>query len=165
MTATCYLGLGSNLGDPVAHLTSALSALEQHPAIRLINRSPFYGSKAIGPGTQPDFINAVIEVQTTLAPAPLLHALQAIENQHGRERRLRWGARTLDIDILLYDNQTISEPDLQIPHPRLSERAFVLVPLQKIAPDLQLPNGTSVASLLDYVSTDDVWLLQFQDGV
>ena len=91
--------------------------------------------------------------------------MQAIENQHGRERRLRWGARTLDIDILLFDNQTISEPDLQIPHPRLSERAFVLVPLQKIAPDLQLPNGTSVASLLDYVSTDDVWLLQFQDGV
>lgn len=165
MTTTCYLGLGSNLGDPVAHLNSALRALNGHSAINLINCSPFFGSKAVGPGTQPDFVNAAVEVQTMLAPTALLHALQAIENQHGRERGLRWGARTLDIDILLFGAQIINLPDLQVPHPRLSERAFVLAPLQKIAPDLHLPNGTSVASLLDYVSTDDVWLLQSQDGV
>lgn len=165
MTTTCYLGLGSNLDDPVRQVTRALEALNAHPAIRLASRSSFFGSKAIGPGVQPDFVNAAAKIETTLPPAQLLTALQTIENLQGRERSLRWAARTLDIDILLFGAQVINELDLQVPHPRIAERAFVLLPLQEIAPDLRLPNGTSVASLLDYVSTDDVWLLQSQDGV
>lgn len=165
MTAICYLGLGSNLGDPVAQLNNALRALKTHPAISLLSCSAFYGSKAVGPGTQPDFANAAARIETPLPPAQLLLELQDIENRQGRERSLRWGARTLDIDILLYSDQVIDTPHLQIPHPRLTERAFVLLPLLEIAPDLRLPNGTSLPSLLDYVSTDDVWLLQSQDGV
>lgn len=164
MTTLCYLGLGSNLGRPAEQLQQALTALREHPAIVLEQCSRFYGSKAVGPGQQGDYVNAVAAISTELPPEHLLTELQGIERHQGRTRTLRWGPRTLDIDILLYGDQTITTPRLQIPHPRLGERAFVLLPLSEIAPGLHLPNGTSLPSLLDYVSTDDVWLLQSQDG-
>ncbi len=165
MSAISYLGLGSNLQNPLAQLHTALANIDRHPSITLLACSRFYGSKAIGPGEQADYLNAAVKIETDLSALELLAEVQAIENQQGRERKLRWGARTLDIDILLYSDHVIDEPQLQIPHPRIAQRAFVLLPLQEIAPELKLPNGTSLPSLLDYLSPDDVWLMQSQDGV
>lgn len=165
MTVRCYLGLGSNLDEPAAQLQQALASLREHPAISLHQCSRFYASKAIGPGAQDNYVNAVACIDTQLPAEQLLTELHIIEQRQGRKRALRWGPRTLDIDILLYGEHTIATPRLQIPHPRLAERAFVLLPLAEIAPELHLPNGTSLPSLLDYVGTDDVWLLQSQDGV
>jgi 2-amino-4-hydroxy-6-hydroxymethyldihydropteridine diphosphokinase len=164
VSAICYLGLGSNLDQPLAQLSAALTRIDKHPAMTLMASSRYYGSKAIGPGEQPDFVNAVVKIETALSSLQLLNDVQAIENLQGRKRNVRWGPRTLDIDILLYAEQVVDEPRLQIPHPRIAQRAFVLAPLQEIAPGLTLPNGTSLPRLLDYVSTDDVWLLQSQDG-
>ncbi|HET8707795.1 MAG TPA: 2-amino-4-hydroxy-6-hydroxymethyldihydropteridine diphosphokinase, partial [Pseudomonadales bacterium] len=114
-------------------------------------------TKAIGPGEQPDYINAVAELLTELSPIALLDELQQIENDHGRERgEIRWTARTLDLDLLLYNRQQIGTARLNVPHPLLSERNFVLYPLHEIAPDLTLPNGTSVAALLARVSPEGI---------
>lgn len=135
----CYVGLGSNLDEPLNQVHRAIEALRQHPAIHLLRRSPWYGSKAVGPGDQPDYVNGVIELETSLKPEALLTVLQGIEQAQGRVRELRWGARTLDLDILLYGDLCHNTPDLQIPHPRLAERAFVLAPLADLAPDLTLP--------------------------
>lgn len=135
----CYVGLGSNLDEPLIQVNRAIEALRRQPAIHLLRRSPWYGSKAVGPGDQPDFINGVIELETSLEPRALLGVLQGIEQAQGRVRELRWGARTLDLDILLYGDLRHNTPDLQIPHPRLAERAFVLAPLADLAPDLAIP--------------------------
>ncbi|MBB3046609.1 2-amino-4-hydroxy-6-hydroxymethyldihydropteridine diphosphokinase [Litorivivens lipolytica] len=162
---TCHIGLGSNLDEPLHQLKRALAALGDHPSIEVRKVSSFYGSKAVGPGEQPDFVNAVVELATSLEPIPLLHTLQSIEQQHGRVRTIRWGARTLDLDILLYDQLELDSAELTIPHPRLQDRPFVVVPLEEIAPDLALPDGTCVASLLDYASRNDVWRLPLRDGV
>ncbi len=107
-----------------------------------------YKTKAIGPGSQPDYINAVALIQTTLEPLALLDHLQFIELKHERERTIHWGARTLDLDILMYGTLTIETPRLTVPHPRIKERAFVLAPLLDLNPDLLLPNGQSIAKLL-----------------
>ena len=165
MSTACYLGLGSNLNEPAGQLRQALQSLSAHPDMELLGCSSFYGSKAVGPGSQGDYVNAVAHISTTLGATRLLHELQAIEHQQGRERIQRWGPRTLDIDILTYGEATIASADLQVPHPRIAERAFVLVPLLEIAPTLLLPDGTSVRSLLDYVCADDVWRLQPENGV
>ncbi len=143
-----YIALGSNLNNPKSQVEQGLQALTLLPATRLRARSGWYQSKAVGPGQQPDYLNGVVLLETGLEPESLILHLQAIESSQGRERRLRWAARTLDLDILLYGDRVISTERLQIPHPRMSERNFVLYPLADISPDLVLPNGTPLASLL-----------------
>ena len=143
-----YIALGSNLGKPAQQIASALEAMARLPDTELQAQSPWYCSAAIGPGPQPDYINAVARLDTGLTSLQLLHALQAIEIAHGRERKQHWGPRTLDLDILLYGEDTVSSPELSIPHPRLQQRNFVLYPLFDLAPDLALPCGTTIASLL-----------------
>jgi 2-amino-4-hydroxy-6-hydroxymethyldihydropteridine diphosphokinase len=145
----CFIGLGSNLEQPQMQLQRALSALAALAHCRLGLVSPFYGNAAIGPGIQPDYVNAVAELFTTLEPHALLAHLQAIESAQGRVRTERWGARTLDLDLLLYGAQTIATDTLQVPHPRMRERNFVLYPLRDIVPDLCFPDGTPLAALLD----------------
>ena len=143
-----FIALGSNLGDPPTQLRRAEAALAALPQSRLVAVSPWYCNPAIGPGAQPDYLNAVAALDTRLAPTALLDSLQRIEQAQGRERAERWGPRTLDLDILLYGEQTVATPRLQIPHPRLGERAFVLRPLADIAPELVLPGGAVLARLL-----------------
>lgn len=146
------MGIGSNLDDPHRQLDAALAALSRLPRSSLIRRSARYRNPAVGPGRQPDYINAVAELRTALAPLALLARLQGIEQQQGRVRAERWGARTLDLDLLLYGDTRLSLPELQIPHPRMLERAFVLYPLFELAPDLILPDGTSLRRRLDSCS-------------
>lgn len=144
-----FIGLGSNLAEPTQQLQQALTALARLEHCRLGLVSPFYRNPALGPGTQPDYVNAVAELFTTLSAAALLAQLHAIENAQGRVRSMRWAARTLDLDLLLYGDSIIATPTLQVPHPRMHERNFVLYPLYAIAPDLTLPDGTSLSALLD----------------
>lgn len=144
----CYIGLGSNLADPAAQLRSALARMEEIPQTQVQGCSSFYASAPIGPGEQPDYVNAVACLETQLTAEMLLDALQAIESLHGRERTLRWGARTLDLDILLYGDETLNTVRLSVPHPRMAERNFVLEPLLELAPDLCMPDGTPLQSLL-----------------
>lgn len=134
-----FIGLGSNLERPVEQVRAALLELARLPRSRLLRRSPLYRSAPQGGPAQPDFVNAVALLETGLDPLPLLDALQAIEQRHGRVRAERWGPRTLDLDLLLYGDRTIDDERLRVPHARLHERAFVLVPLHDIAPDLVLP--------------------------
>lgn len=143
-----YIGLGSNLQDPARQLRGALQSLAETPGVLQLTVSPFYRSVAIGPGEQPDYVNAVALMHTTLLPLDLLNILQGIEQAQGRVRgAIRWTARTLDLDLLLYGDQVIQHERLTVPHPRMSERNFVLRPLLDLAPDLRLPGGTSVAAL------------------
>lgn len=135
--ATAYIALGSNLENPIEHLTLSLQEIAEIPQTYIKKRSSFYRTKPIGP-EQPDIINAVIEIETLLEPYVLLHALQAIELQHGRERVIRFGARTLDLDVLLFSDIRMDDTELTIPHPRMQDRNFVLIPLKEIAPDLHL---------------------------
>ncbi|MDG1165781.1 MAG: 2-amino-4-hydroxy-6-hydroxymethyldihydropteridine diphosphokinase [Porticoccaceae bacterium] len=151
-----YIGLGSNLSDKVAgqildsksQLEQALSSLSEHPQVNILKLSNFYQTPAIGPGQQPDYINGAAMLETDLSPLALLDLLQAIENQQGRVRTIRWGARTLDLDILLYDQLTEDSERLTIPHPRMHEREFVLAPMADIAADLCLPTGENISELL-----------------
>lgn len=133
-----WIGLGANLGDPVATLNEALAALQADPRVDLVKRSSFYRSAPVD-ATGPDFVNACAELHTGLAPEALLALLQALESAHGRARPYRNAPRTLDLDLLLFDDVVIDTPVLTLPHPRLHRRAFVLRPLAQIAPDLQLP--------------------------
>ena len=143
--ALAYVGLGSNLGQPEAQVSAASQVF---PDSTVLARSSLYRSRAIGPPGQPDYINAVILLRTALSPRQLLCALQAREQVWGRVRARPWGARTLDLDILLYDNVLLREPDLVIPHPQLARRNFVLLPLQELAPALQVPELGTVSELL-----------------
>ncbi len=156
---SCYIAFGSNLENPAAQVSAALEHIAQLPGTRLIKTSASYRSTAIGPGDQPDYINGVAQIETTLSPQRLLTELQAIESGQGRRRRERWAARTIDLDILLYGEHCVNEADLKIPHPRMHDRNFVLLPLAELAPDLQLPDGTMLATLLDSVSGDGLWRL------
>lgn len=145
----CYIAIGSNLADPVAQAQDAVTALETLTASRLLAVSSLYASKPMGPQEQPDYINAVACIDTRLAPIALLDALQQIENEQGRIRKEHWGARTLDLDILLYGNDVMSTPRLTVPHYGMKEREFVLYPLAEIAPQLQLPCGQALSALLE----------------
>ncbi|MDF1832180.1 MAG: 2-amino-4-hydroxy-6-hydroxymethyldihydropteridine diphosphokinase [Porticoccaceae bacterium] len=148
MPAKVYLGLGSNLNSPARQIRTALKAIAKLPGTQLMSYAPWYQSIAIGPGSQPRYINTVVAIETVLKPRPLLRTLQQIELRQGRKRIVHWGPRTLDIDILLYAKQTLHTRQLTIPHPRLNERSFVLYPLADIAPNLDLPDGTPLAKLL-----------------
>ncbi|WP_250458821.1 2-amino-4-hydroxy-6-hydroxymethyldihydropteridine diphosphokinase [Microbulbifer litoralis] len=146
--ARVFVGLGSNLSGPRQQLQSALASMAGIPHTALLHHSSFYCSAPVGPGEQPDYVNAAAELETDLPPLELLDRLQAIENAQGRERSVRWGARTLDLDILLFDRQRIDEPRLQVPHLRIAERNFVLQPLAELDPELTLPSGETIAELL-----------------
>lgn len=148
MPARVLIGLGSNLNSPPRQIKAAIKAISKLPATRLICCAPWYRSRAIGPGSQPPYINTVISIDTTLPPRALLQALQGIEKKQGRKRIVHWGPRTLDLDILLYGRRTMQTRRLHIPHPRLAQRNFVLYPLADIAPELILPNGTTLSKLL-----------------
>lgn len=148
MNHIVYLGLGSNLEQPQQQIQQACNAIAMLPDTRLLLCSPLYRSAPLGPAGQPDYINAALSIETQLEPETLLDSLQAIENQQGRVRKQRWGARTLDIDILLYGNKTIDSPRLTIPHSQIALRNFVLLPLQDINPDLHFPDGSSLATLV-----------------
>ncbi|MDC1512611.1 2-amino-4-hydroxy-6-hydroxymethyldihydropteridine diphosphokinase [Porticoccaceae bacterium] len=155
--ADVYIALGSNMDSPHQQLDSALEALAQHPNMQLVAVSNRYQTPPIGP-QQPDFINAAAQLSTDLSPLDLLDALQAIEQQQNRVRSIHWGPRTLDLDILFYndlvggslvgDSLVIESERLTIPHPLIGERAFVLVPLMDLNPQLTLPSGETVAQLL-----------------
>lgn len=136
-----WVGLGGNVGDVLATFTAALTALGTTPGLRVVRVSRSYRTPAWGVTDQPDFINAVAEVATTLAPLALLDVLQATERAHGRDRtrEQRWGPRTLDLDLLAMEWEVFDTPALQLPHPRAAERAFVLVPWAEIAPELDVP--------------------------
>ncbi len=146
-----YIGLGSNLADPAAQVRQAMTDLAGLPETELFARSALYRTAPVGPADQPDYVNAVVSLKTRLSPRGLLEALQAIERAHGRRRdSTRWGPRTLDLDILLYGDERLSEPGLQIPHPELGRRAFVLVPLADVAPvALRVPGVGTLADLLE----------------
>lgn len=143
---TAYIGLGANLGDAIGVLRTAARELAATRGIAALRLSPFYGTAPVG-CTGPDYVNAVVEIQTSLRAPELLSAMQAIEQAHGRERPYRNAPRTLDLDLLWYDGQTIARPDLTVPHPRMHERAFVLRPLMDLNPGLSLPQGSLVALL------------------
>jgi 2-amino-4-hydroxy-6-hydroxymethyldihydropteridine diphosphokinase len=143
-----YIALGSNLDGPQARVERAFAALDALPQTRLRARSRLYRTPPWGVREQPDFINAVAALDTQLAPHALLEALLALEAQAGRVRGIRNGPRVLDLDLLLYGSEALHLPDLEVPHPRLHERAFVLVPLADVAPDLEVPGRGRVADLL-----------------
>jgi 2-amino-4-hydroxy-6-hydroxymethyldihydropteridine diphosphokinase len=147
---TAHVGLGSNLLDPAAQVERALAALDGLAGTRVLRRSRLYGCAPWGVLEQPEFVNAAARIETALAPQDLLRALLDIERRAGRDRARgeRWGPRVLDLDLLDYDGSTLAEPGLSVPHPRLHERAFVLVPLAEIAADLVIPGRGRVADLV-----------------
>jgi len=143
-----YIGLGSNLSDPQAQIAAALDQLKQLEQCTVCQISSLYFSRPMGPQDQPDYMNAVVAIETNLTAIALLEQLQAIEKNAGRVRKdNRWGARVLDLDMLLFDQQVINTERLTIPHYGLKQREFVLLPLAEIAPNLLLPDGDSIQGL------------------
>lgn len=135
-----YIGLGSNLNHPIKQLEQALDSLAEQSELDIQAVSSFYGNVPMGPADQPDYVNAVVNITTTLSATNLLNFLHAIEHNQNRKRIIKWGPRTIDLDILLYGHQQIDLPNLVVPHPGLMQRVFVVLPLLEIAPDLILPN-------------------------
>lgn len=157
---TAYLGLGSNLGDSLAYLQAAIDALQAHEQITVQAVSPLYCSKPYGVTDQPDFLNAVVEINTHLSALQLLRDVLAIEDRHGRVRLAqRWTARTLDIDVLLYGDALIQTPELTVPHSELCQRSFVVYPLYDLVGDTLLPNQQRLANCLHALTGDDLSLL------
>ncbi len=149
MKTRAFIALGSNLDDPLAQIDAALRALSALPDTRLVKRSPLYRNQAVGPGRQPDFINAVAELVTALEPYALLDAIQGIEAAQGRNREAeRWVPRVIDLDIVLYGQRQIRDDRLTLPHPELHRRRFVLQPLNDIAPDIVIPGCGPLHELL-----------------
>ena len=147
-----FVALGSNLADPVAQLAAACDEIGRLPQTRLLGRSSLWRSAPVGYLDQPDFVNAVAEVDTTLEPEALLEQLLEIERRHGRVREFANAPRTLDLDIALYGERCIDTPTLTVPHPRMHERAFVLLPLHELAPDLSIPGHGPLRNLLPGVA-------------
>jgi 2-amino-4-hydroxy-6-hydroxymethyldihydropteridine diphosphokinase len=159
MPVRAYVGLGGNVGLAEDTLRSAVSAFDALPSTRLVRASRLYRTPAWGRVEQPDFVNAVAAIETTLAPRALLDGLLGIERAHGRERNdeaQRWGPRTLDLDLLLYGENEIDEPGLRVPHPHLHERAFVLVPLCEIAPEVVIPGHGVVSDVRRRVADREI---------
>ena len=144
---TAYIGLGSNLGDRLGYLQAAVAALSSR-GLEPAGVSSVYESDALGP-PQPDYLNAVVSVSTSLSARELLEALKAVEAELGRQHTQRWGPREIDLDLLLYGDEMLEEDGLTIPHPEMTKRSFVLVPLLEIAPGLDLPSGEPAAAFLE----------------
>lgn len=138
-----FIGMGANQGDPAENLKAALKLINNYPGITVNNVSSVYLTEPVGYEDQPWFHNCVAELATDLEPLKILAVLQDIENQLGRVRTIRWGPRTVDLDILLYDGIELNEHKLIIPHPRMKERAFVMIPLAEIAPEVLLDGETA----------------------
>ncbi len=156
----CAIALGANLGNPIETLNGAIDTLSNHPQISLIARSSWYVTVAVGP-PQPDYINACITLETNIPPHELMTLLLKVEDQFGRVRHERWGPRTLDLDLLVYDDEILQTEHLQLPHPRMIQRAFVLVPLAEIAPDWIDPISLqSIEQLRQMVDCSEVQLRQ-----
>lgn len=151
-----YIALGANLGDPAATVNAAFAALDQLPQSRLLAKSALYRTAPVGIADQPEFVNAAALIDTTLTPEALLDGLLGIEQAFGRVRAERNGPRTLDLDILLYDDLTLATPRLTLPHPRLHLRAFVLQPLADLAPDLAIPGRGRLAAWLPAVANQGI---------
>jgi len=153
--ATAWIGMGANVGDRLGNFRTALAELESLDATRVARVSSVYDTAPWGVTEQERFLNAVIELETEMAPRDLLAALLRIEERCGRVRYERWGPRTLDLDILLYDDVVIDEEELIVPHPRLAQRAFALVPLAELEPTLGVPGlGATVAALLEQLGDE-----------
>lgn len=152
MTALAYVALGANLGDPVLTVRAALDELREMPQARLLASSSLYRTAPVGLKHQPDFINAVAMLETAWSPSELLARLFEIEARFGRVRSVRNAPRTLDLDLLLYDDRVLDLPELTLPHPRMTERAFVLAPLAEIAPQLTIPGQGPLSELLPQVA-------------
>jgi 2-amino-4-hydroxy-6-hydroxymethyldihydropteridine diphosphokinase len=142
MGVVAFLGLGSNLGNRLTNLQAAVDALQTEPGLRVTASSRVWETVPVGGPPQPDYLNAVIRAETDLSARDLLDVARRVEQRMGRVRKERWGARLLDVDILLFDEEQIDEPELVVPHPRMAERAFVLLPLLEVDPDPVLPDGT-----------------------
>lgn len=155
-----YIGLGSNLENPRAQVEQAFVELSALASCQLLKHSALYSSTAVGPGEQPNYVNAVALLETDLQPLELLDALQAIEQSHRRVRIEHWGPRTLDLDILLLDDLCIDSERLKVPHPYLTQRNFVLYPLADIAPNLNLPHGESLQELISSCPQDGLARLE-----
>ncbi len=156
----CYIGLGANLEAPLQQLQQAVAALRQLPQSELVAVSSFYGSKPMGPQDQPDYVNAVAALDTRLSAEALLDALQQIEQNQGRQRKAdRWGARTLDLDILLYGDAQIDTARLTVPHYGLHQREFVVYPLLEIAAQLQIPGRGALQHIAQQVPRNGLTML------
>lgn len=150
-----YIGLGSNLENPEQQIRNAVNAIKAIERTVMSNISALYYSRPMGPKDQPDYMNAVAELTTSLSPIALLDELQKIENDAGRVRKdNRWGPRILDLDILLYDNNVINSERLIVPHYGLKDREFVLIPLNEIAPSMSLPDGETIKNLSQNIPTN-----------
>lgn len=159
MSTRAYIGLGSNLGEPARQIQYAIYALAVLPLSKLVSRSSLYRSPALtlpGSAPQPDYLNAVAALDTALDPQALLAALFQIEFAQGRVREQRWGARTLDLDLLLYGSLQWQSATLTLPHYALCERPFVVIPLLEIAPDLTLPDGRRLREIAEALGTSDL---------
>ena len=156
MAVTAFIGLGANLGEPEAQVRTAIAALGKLPRTRLVKASSLYRSAPVGYKDQPDFINAVAEIETQLGPKALLDELLKIEVRFGRARTFPNAPRTLDLDLLLYGERIIAETGLTLPHPRMHARAFVLAPLAEIAPEAVVPGKGTAATLLAACKGQDV---------
>jgi 2-amino-4-hydroxy-6-hydroxymethyldihydropteridine diphosphokinase len=163
---TAYLGLGSNLGEREANLASAVEAIGRIATTEITGQSRIYESKPWGKTDQTDFLNMVVEITTRLEPHQLMRHLQHIEKEMGRDRENeeRWGPRTIDIDLLIFGNRTLRTPSLQVPHPRMWERHFVLRPLAELAPQLVSPEGVSITRLLEEPEIKKQGLLPHETG-
>jgi 2-amino-4-hydroxy-6-hydroxymethyldihydropteridine diphosphokinase len=148
VTATAFVGIGSNLGDRETHLRSAIELLSAQDGIDVVAVSEIRETEPVGPVEQGPFLNGAVKLETSLSARDLLERLLSIENRLGRVRTERWGPRTIDLDLLLYGDLSIDEPGLTVPHPRLHERRFALEPLVDLAPGLEIPQKGSAATLL-----------------
>ncbi|MCA0972691.1 2-amino-4-hydroxy-6-hydroxymethyldihydropteridine diphosphokinase [Halobacillus litoralis] len=157
MKNQAYIALGSNLSEREEYLSQAIQILDRHESIRLIGRSTVYETEPVGYTDQNDFLNMVLKVSTSLSPVALLDVCQSIEEELGRKRVVKWGPRTIDLDILLYNQENMEAEHLTIPHPHMQERAFVMVPLANLSPDVEIPTlGKTAGEVASELPKEDV---------
>ncbi len=155
-----YLGLGSNMGDKKGYIDSALELLEAHEKINIVKISSYYETEPVGYKEQDWFLNIVAEINTELDPHELLKYCMEVEQKLNRKRIIRWGPRTIDIDILLYNDYNLNKENLIIPHPRMTERAFVMIPLYEIAPDILL-NGEQIENIINKLKSEEIRKMEY----
>ncbi len=161
-----YIAIGSNLGDRLKNCNHAVQRIDALTGCRVVKRSPWFRTSPVGMDTDEWFINGVAEIDTDLSPRELLHSLLQIEKSMGRVRKKKWESRIIDLDILLYGNSIIHDPELKIPHPLMHERRFVLVPMESIAPDLIHPVlGTSIKEMLNNLGNNDERVFMLEESL